>query len=171
MAVGYDEVEHGTVWALELEQYPGLVVRVRKPGFAAALMLARAEPVLADRQAGAVRRMNALAATFTALADSMDSWTLTRNGSPVPTTRAGVLACDGHLLAAIVAAWRVHVLNPVADRQKPSEDADGSFDDRVLRGLPMEALNDPAAEQVDDGQAEADVNTDAVEDVPELASA
>lgn len=156
--MSYDIAEHGNVWVLEnFAAYPGLVVRVRQPGFSAYRMLLRADAVLEDRAASAVKRLDALNGVFTALADSIESWTLTRNGRPVPLTRAAVLACDGQLLAAVTAAWRRHVLVPNA-APRPAEAPAPAFDDRVLRDLPMEALTDP-------------VDEPAVEDAPELAVA
>lgn len=155
--MGYDEAEHGTVWALEnFRAYPGLVVRVRRPGFSARRMLVRADAVLKDPAATEVKRIDALHAVFTALADSIESWTHNRNGRPTPVTRAAVLACDGQLLAAVVAAWRRHVLVPNAT-PRPAEPPKRAFDDRLLRGLPMQALT---GEEIDEPA-----------ETPELASA
>jgi hypothetical protein len=162
--VSYDAAEHEQVWALEFEQYPGLIVRVRRPGFAAARTLARADRVLAEPSVDPVRRMDALVDIFGALADSMESWTLTRRGRPVSTTRAAVLACDGLMLGRIVGAWRTHVLGQHAPRQRPERvtgDEQPVWSDRLLRDLPMEPL---VPESAADGDVEPEPGAEEPED-------
>lgn len=164
--MGYDEAEAGTVWALDFEQYPGLTVRMRRPGFAAERLLARADRVLADGAADRARKMDAFAGIFTALADSMESWTLTRNGRPVPVTRADVLACDGLMLSRIVGAWRTHAFAPQTQPRRPERGSVGdrpAFDDRLMRDLPMV----PLADELDTDVATAG---DALHGGPELGA-
>lgn len=136
--MAFDAAEHGDLWELNLQAYPGLTVRVRRPGFAAKNMLRRAAPILLDSVAPEGQVENAKALLFGALADSIHSWTLKWRGRPLAPTRRNVLAQDESLLLAIAAAWRNVIAPP---RRELGDDlAARRAVDEQLRDLPMEAL-------------------------------
>jgi len=120
--VGYDRARDLATFRLELEHYPGLVLRVRRPGFAGERAVRKAWPVLTDVEVGRAQQEPALALAAGALAGALVSWTLELDGEPVPCTSRAVLALDTPFLLELVTTWveRI-VLRPLA--QPAVEDA------------------------------------------------
>lgn len=112
--MSFDQDQRRRVYPLRFTQYGGLVVRVRKPGWAAFERLTNAVLVLGDDLSGAglaaVERMPAWRELFKAFADSLVAWDLTDRGRPVPATRKGVLAQDFHFLIALARTWYIVVV-------------------------------------------------------------
>ncbi|HEV2778814.1 MAG TPA: hypothetical protein VGX25_05380 [Actinophytocola sp.] len=158
--MAYDRHADLTVYSLTFDEYPGLTVRVRKPGVAGVVACADWISVQSDRSAGRVARWLAQLRLFVAFADALAGWDLLNSGRPVPATREGVLAQDEAFLRVLAGAWYANVVlaapsRPAAE-QEPTEpqrsEVDGQLDDglAVVVNLPDEApAGDAEPELVD----------------------
>lgn len=133
------------VYELNMKPYPGLVVRVRKPSFAALDRLTSALPVLGDDLEGtsvpALARIKAWGQLYRAFAECLVDWTLTDGepARPVPATVAGVLAQDPEFLLELARTWYYVVVLADPDAGEPEADDDGEpvVDEEWLAQLPM----------------------------------
>lgn len=117
--MGYDQNERRRTYELNIRPYPGLTVRVRKPGFAALERLTSAVLVLGDDLEGAglpaPDRLKAWGQLYRAFAASLVGWTLFDGVRPVPATAAGVLAQDPGFLLELARTWYHAVVLRPAD--------------------------------------------------------
>lgn len=136
----FDQDARRPTYDLAFKAYPGLIVRIRKPGYGALRALARAEAVLGVGLSGSAvtgrARIEAFAPVVDAFAESLVAWTLADQGVQVPATRAGVCAQDYEFLIDLALTWyrrvvfRVErpaaaepVVEPPADPAADLEDA------------------------------------------------
>lgn len=112
--MGFDQDERRRVYDLRFQQYGGLLVRVRKPGFSAFAQLTEAVLVLGDDLSGVgIAGTDKLAAwrdAFEAFAESLVSWDLTDRGRAVPVIRKSVLKQDLPFLLALTRTWYAAVV-------------------------------------------------------------
>lgn len=123
--MGYDQNERRRTFELNIRPYPGLTVRVRKPGFAALERLTSAVLVLGDDLEGAglpaPDRLKAWGQLHRAFAASLVGWSLLDGVRPVPATTAGVLAQDPGFLLELARTWYHAVVLRPADVDAPAE--------------------------------------------------
>lgn len=124
----FDQSTRRLVYDLAFHAYPGLLVRVRKPGYGALRHLAGAEAVLGVGMTGAAvtgaARIEALGPVVDAFASSLVSWTLADNGVPVPATHAGVVAQDYDFLIELALTWYRRVVLRIERPDQPAADLD-----------------------------------------------
>lgn len=137
----FDQAVRRLTYDLDFRAYPGLTVRVRKPGYGAMLDLVDAEAVLGFGMSGMAvagpARLEAFAPMVDAFADSLVSWTLADNGIPVPATRAAVYRQDYTWLLDVVQSWYQRVVLRPASADRPDIDP---------------ATNEPPVEPVDEAE-------------------
>lgn len=126
--MGYDRARDLDLFRLELEHRPGLVMRVRRPGFAGERAVRKAWPVLIDPDAGRDRQEPALALAVGAFAGALVSWTLEWDGAAVPCTLRGLAELDTVFLLELVSTWIQRVVLHSADRSN-DESVDGEVDE------------------------------------------
>lgn len=108
--MGYNRQKDLTVWALDFDAYPGLVVRARAASFLGLRAAAAAVPVL-NAPAGArvteLQYLSAMDLLLDAFAMSLVDWTLEEGDDdrPVPATKQGLQHLDLPFLLDITGAW------------------------------------------------------------------
>jgi hypothetical protein len=140
--VGYDRAAALDVYRLSFEEYPGLVVRCRRPSFVGEQSLELAWPVLRDPRRGRRAQQRALSLAADALARSIVDWDLEWGGRPVPASHAGLLNLDTPFLLALVTAWVEQVATRPVGASAVAESEQGPVS--VLAAVPM--LDVPTAE-------------------------
>lgn len=125
----FDQDARRPSYDLAFKAYPGLIVRIRKPGYGALRALARAEAVLGVGLSGSAvtgrARIEAFAPVVDAFAESLVAWTLADQGVQVPATRAGVVAQDYDFLVDLALTWYRRVVLRVerpAPAAEPAEE-------------------------------------------------
>jgi hypothetical protein len=103
--MAYDRHEALTAYVLEFDDYPGLTVRVRKPGLDGLRAVDAAMPALQVPGVPPRVQLAAFALLADALAESLVDWDLLNSGQPVPATRAGIGRQDPDFLADLFKAW------------------------------------------------------------------
>lgn len=108
--MGYNRQKDLTVWALDFDAYPGLVVRARGASFLGLRAAAAAVPVLnAPPRAGVtdIQYLGAMDLLLDAFAMSLVDWTLEEGADdrPVPATKQGLQRQDLPFLLDITGAW------------------------------------------------------------------
>lgn len=121
----FDQSIRRLTYDLDFRGYPGLLVRVRKPGYGALLDLADAQAVLGYGMQGSAvvgtARAKAMEPVIAAFAASLVSWTLADDGVPVPATVTGVFAQDYPFLVDLVLSWYHQVVLRAADADEPAD--------------------------------------------------
>lgn len=129
----FDQSVRRLTYDLDFRAYPGLLVRVRKPGYGAMLDLTAAETVLGYGMHGSAvagaARITAMEPVVEAFAASLVSWTLADDGVPVPATRAGVYAQDYTFLVDVVLSWYHQVVLRPQDADQPTPGPDTEMPD------------------------------------------
>lgn len=156
--MSFDQDQRRKTYRLNFRPFRGLLVSVRKPGFAALAALTRAVLVLGDDFDGpdlsATDRMNAWSELFGAFADSLLIWNLTDRGRAVPATRDGVLAQDLEFLLAVARSWYAAVVIAAEDDEQAEsvndsrapDPAEQKLDEEYLAQLGAKAVTLPAPE-------------------------
>lgn len=107
--MGYDQENRRKLYELTFRPFPGLLVRCRKPGFAAFELLSDAVLALGDDFAGrglaGEEQIYWWGKLFRAFARSLVAWNLSDRGRAVPATKRGVLDQDHDFLLQVVRSW------------------------------------------------------------------
>lgn len=151
--MAYDRAAALPVYSLRFEEYPGLTVRARRPGFNGERALRVAWPILCSRRAGVVAQERALVACAQAMGGALVDWDLEWDGERVPATAAGLLMLDTVFLLELVRVWvdRVAAQSTQDNRLGGGEpEVDPAV--AVLAELPVEILDpEPDAELAETG--------------------
>lgn len=142
--MGYDRRAALDTYRLTFDEFDGMALRAKAPGFEALLasaLVARVEarglPV--DVWLG---EMSGLVDEF---AKAIVDWELEEDGRPVPPTREQVRRLDVPFLSALIKAWgqTTHVRQAAP---APEEPAESEFNEADL-GIPMQPLTPERAEE------------------------
>ncbi len=142
--MAYDRAKALPVYRLGFEEYPGLMLRARRPSFLGERALRAALPVL-EGTARAEVKEQALAAAAEAMGWALVDWDLEWAGRPVPPNAAGLQSLDTVFLLELVRAWVRNVAIRPATVDSPEVVATPVHDDAslALHDIPTVTLPDP----------------------------
>jgi hypothetical protein len=146
--MAYDRQADLPVFRLRFEQYPGLMVRVRRPGLAARTLVEEATLVLRHARVPlGLNELRALRKLSRALAASIVDWDLLNGGRQVEVSTKGLEAQDDEFLLVLAQTWLKAINNtaqPRADRPAlatPPATQEAEEPDDELADLPV--ITDP----------------------------
>lgn len=148
--MGYDRAAALDVFRLSFEEYPGLTLRARKPGFIGEQAVEAAWPVLRNPRAARRQQQQALSLVADAMARALVDWNLEWDGRPVPVTHAGLLGLDAPFLLDLVQAWveRVATRSVAAPTgAEPEQGPAAALADVPMLDLPSVAPAEEGAEE------------------------
>jgi len=153
--MAYDRHSQQDVFRLTDKQAPGLMVRARRPGLDAQLLIEEALPVL-RRHVGKkldVRALRAVKKLARALADSVTDWTLMLDGDVAPISARSLGRLDPLFVARLCQSWLSAIER--ADKQPatappatvpvpadPEQEAREELESRLTE-LPVRAMDPP----------------------------
>lgn len=142
----YDRRASRPIIALsDFPDFPGLVVRTRRPSVQARIALMQAGPVMAALHQSP-RWYQGYRLALAAMMESVVSWTLVADGAPVPPTLTGLLREDEEFASALLTAW----LRLVVDAPPPPEPTPRpDFDPSSLIMHPLSDTDETAGVLVD----------------------
>lgn len=136
--MSFDQDKRRRTYGLRFDDdYPGLVVQCRKPGYRALRELTSAVLVLGDDLTGqglsGATVLEAWDDLFSALERSVVQWNLTDSGQAVPLSQ--LLDQDWEFLLTVAKAWyREVVQRPPEKRPQPRPQAGGNLDEEPESG-------------------------------------
>lgn len=122
--MAYDRLSQLDVFRLTDKASPGLVIRIRRPGLDAQLLIEEAMPVL-RRHSGptlGLPEMRAMRKLARAFAESVSDWTFVDSGDPAPVSAKTLGRYDPMFILELVRAWLDAINRPVSVK-KPEPEA------------------------------------------------
>lgn len=152
--MAYDRHGHQDTFRLADKKAPGLVIRIRRPGLDAKLLIEEAMPVLRRHSGGplGIPELKAIKKTARAFAESVQDWTLELDGKPAPVTARTLGRYEPEFVLALVLSWLEAIKRPTPKLKTapaPTPPADGVDAETAawLAELPMQ-MTKPVPEEV-----------------------